>query len=51
MLKAAAIGICVFSPEGTAVETLLAADLVMSDITDALELFEKPLRLVASLRR
>lgn len=51
MLKNARIGICVFSPEGVAVETLLAADLVVADIKIALELLEKPLRLVASLRQ
>ena len=50
MLKNAQIGICVLSPEGTAVETLLAADLVVSSINNALELLEKPLRLVANLR-
>jgi P-type E1-E2 ATPase len=51
MLKNARIGICVFSPEGVAIETLLAADLVVSNINNALELLEKPLRLVASLRK
>lgn len=51
MLKVARIGICIFSPEGVAVETLQAADLVVSDINTALELLEKPLRLVASLRK
>jgi P-type E1-E2 ATPase len=51
MLENAAIGICVLSQEGSAVETLLAADLVMSDIRSTLELLEKPLRLVASLRK
>jgi soluble P-type ATPase len=51
MLKNARIGICVISPEGSAVETLLAADLVVSNINNALELLEKPLRLVASLRK
>ena len=51
MLKTAALGICVFSSEGTAVETLLAADLVVPNIYIALELLEKPLRLVATLRR
>ncbi len=50
MLRQAALGICVFSQEGVAVQTLLAADLVVPDIFVALELFEKPLRLVASLR-
>jgi P-type E1-E2 ATPase len=51
MLKAAQLGICVFSSEGAAVETLQAADLAMTDIISALELLEKPLRIVASLRK
>jgi P-type E1-E2 ATPase len=51
MLKAAALGICVFSAEGIAVETLTAADLLMPDILSALDLFEKPLRIIASLRQ
>jgi len=51
MLKAAALGICVFSDEGTAVETLLAADLVVPDILTALEILDKPLRIVATLRK
>ena len=51
MLKAAGLGICVLSVEGTAVEALLAADLVTANIFDALELLEKPLRIVASLRK
>jgi P-type E1-E2 ATPase len=51
MLKSARIGICVLSPEGTAVESLLAADLVFPDIHSALEIFDKPLRIVASLRK
>lgn len=51
MLREAAIGICVLSTEGTAVSALLAADIVVRDIFEALELLEKPLRLVASLRK
>ena len=51
MLKAAALGICVMSREGVAVETLLAADLIMPDIFAALDLFDKPLRILASLRK
>lgn len=51
MLDAAAIGICVLSPEGSATQTFLAADLVVPDIFKALELLERPLRMVASLRR
>ena len=51
MLKAAGLGMCVFSKEGAAVETLLSADLVVSGITEALDLLDKPLRIVASLRK
>ena len=51
MLKTAALGICVMSAEGTAVETLLAADVVAPGILAALDLLEKPIRLVATLRR
>ena len=50
MLKEAAIGICVMSAEGAAVNALLSADLVVPDILTAFDLLEKPLRLVASLR-
>ena len=51
MLKEAALGICVMSQEGVAAETLLSADLVMPNISAALELFDKPLRIIASLRK
>jgi P-type E1-E2 ATPase len=51
MLAQAAIGICVLSQEGVAVEALVAADILVPDIHAALELLEKPLRLVASLRK
>ena len=51
MLKTAALGICALSAEGSAVETLLAADLVVPDIFTAISLLEKPLRIVASLRK
>ena len=51
MLSAAAIGIALISPEGLAVAALQAADLLASDILSALELLEKPLRLVATLRK
>jgi P-type E1-E2 ATPase len=51
MLKEASLGICVLSSEGTAIETLVSADLVVPDILTALELLEKPLRIVASLRK
>lgn len=51
MLKAAGLGIAIQSPEGLATETLLAADLLVPNILDALDLFDKPLRLIASLRK
>ncbi len=51
MLTAAQLGICVMSIEGVAKDTLLAADLIAPDILSALELLEKPLRIVASLRK
>lgn len=51
MLKSAAVGVAVLSVEGLAVESLQAADLLMPDVLSALELLERPLRLVASLRK
>jgi P-type E1-E2 ATPase len=51
MLKTAALGICVLSVEGLATEALTTADLLMPDILSALDLFDKPLRLIASLRK
>lgn len=51
MLKAAAIGIAILSQEGLAIETLNAADLLMPDILSALTALEKPVRLIATLRK
>ena len=51
MLKEAGLGIGVLSQEGVAAEALLSADLVMPSITAALELFDRPLRIIASLRK
>ena len=51
MLRSASLAICVLSLEGTALETLLAADMVVANINDALNLLEKPLRIVATLRK
>ncbi len=50
MVKEAALGIAVIEKEGTAVETLLAADIVCGNIPDALELLLNPKRLIATLR-
>lgn len=51
MLAAARLGICVMSLEGVAKEAMLASDLIAPTILSALELLEKPKRMVASLRR
>ncbi len=51
MLKEAALGICVMSREGLAAEALFCADLLLPDITTALELLNHPLRIIASLRK
>lgn len=51
MLAEAAIGICVMSVEGLSTEAFLASDLLMPDVLSALDLFDKPLRLIASLRK
>ena len=51
MLQAAALGICVLSPEGTALASMLQADMIASDIFEALDLLENPLRIVATLRK
>ena len=50
MLKEAAMGIAVVLKEGTAVSTLISADVVCTSIVDALELLMNPMRLTATLR-
>lgn len=50
MLKEAALGIAVIQKEGAATETVMAVDVITSDILDALDLLVHPLRLVATLR-
>ena len=51
MLSEAVIGIAVLSPEGLAAEAAQAADVIAPGILDALGWLERPMRLVASLRR
>ncbi|PKO07354.1 MAG: ATPase P [Chloroflexi bacterium HGW-Chloroflexi-3] len=51
MLKEAAIGICVFSEEGTSIDALMSSDVVVKDGLTALKLIQNPMRLVATLRR
>ena len=51
MLENAALGIFVIGPEGSAVEALLKADVVVRNICAALELLVHSKRLIATLRR
>ncbi len=51
MLKAAAIGIAVIQDEMASAATILAADMVTTDIRRVFELFDHPARAVATLRR
>ena len=50
MLAEARLGIAVVQSEGASGETLVAADLIVPTIVDALVLLLHPMRLVASLR-
>ena len=50
ILEAAALSMAVSSLEGTAVEALMAAHLYLPSVHEALDLLEKPLRLVSTLR-
>lgn len=50
MLRAAGLGVAVLGPEGTALETLRAADLAVRDICDGIDLLLDPRRLVATWR-
>jgi P-type E1-E2 ATPase len=51
MLERAALGIAVLGEEGLSNRALAAADLLVPDISRALELLQRPKRLVATLRR
>jgi soluble P-type ATPase len=51
MLEHAALGILIIGPEGSAVEALLKAKIVVSDIRTALEMLVHTKRLKATLRR
>ncbi len=50
ILKEAALGIAVLGDEGLSVPAIKNADIVVKDICDALDLFLKPKRLIATLR-
>ncbi|GAF91445.1 unnamed protein product, partial [marine sediment metagenome] len=50
MVREAALGIALIQEEAAAAETLLAADVVCTDVLSALRLLTNPLRLTATLR-
>jgi len=50
ILKEAALGIAVLGDEGISASTMKNADIVVKNISDALDLFLKPKRLMATLR-
>lgn len=50
MLKEAALGIAVLGDEGISASAMKNADVVVKNISDALDLFLKPKRLIATLR-
>jgi len=51
MLAAARLGIAVLGHEGLAVAAFQAADLIVPDVADALDLLLHPKRLIATLRQ
>jgi len=51
MLSTATLSIALIGEEGCAVQTMLAADIVCSDIADAMELLLDQRRLIATLRK
>lgn len=50
MLELSRLGICVLGSEGASTHAMLAADICVNDIRDALDLFLKPERIKATLR-
>ena len=50
MLETAAIGIAVLMDEGSALQAIRAADIVVPGINEALAYFKEPRRLIATLR-
>ena len=50
ILKEAALGIAVLGKEGLSLAAMKEADLMAKDISDAIDLFLKPKRLIATLR-
>lgn len=50
MLERAELGFCVIGKEGAAVDALLASDVVVTDVRDAIEMLLDERKLIATLR-
>lgn len=50
ILKESGLGIAVLGDEGASISAMENADIVVKNISDALDLFLKPMRLIATLR-
>ncbi len=50
MLESACLGIALIQQEGAALKTVLSADIVCTNILDALALLLNPMRIIATLR-
>ena len=51
MLREAKLGLCVIGKEGASIDALMASDAVFFNICDALDIFLKPKRMIATLRK
>ncbi|WP_297510563.1 HAD family hydrolase [Thermococcus sp.] len=51
MLEGAELAFCVIGPEGATVDALLASDIVVKDVKDAIAMLLDEKKLVATLRR
>jgi soluble P-type ATPase len=51
MLREAKLGLCVIGKEGASINALMASNAVFFSICDALDIFLKPKRMIATLRK
>ena len=51
MLREAKLGLCVIGKEGASIDALMASNAVFFNICDALDIFLKPKRIIATLRK
>jgi len=51
MLREARLGLCIIGTEGASIDALMASDAVFFNICDAIDIFLKPKRMIATLRK